>query len=718
MVIFYTFLDIDYLSTLRLRRVRFFMKNMNFKSYGSVSLVTKTELGFQINVSIDKKIITNQSEYYFFLKQRNGKKKIFLSSSVHLTSDKHVIFQVIVNPPDSLLLKTEKQIWDLYLFTKDEHSECTYRIKTSKDGFPFVTILTDNQTKMFYPYQTTHGNASFVFSYLNVRAAITNIDITKQHLHLQGLFHFPLPAPITARLIIANTQNDEITKIPLENIKQDERDSTIFHFACDAHLYDQCVKNMKIVCRFYLEMDAIINGQKQTFRSERLHWLNPKKKIQKRIRGNGSTFHGKIKVIAQPTKKAKYLHFSMSAYTFKKRFIEETKETLIKIRRSKWVLQLYKQLFAFIGWLPKRNIIFFESFHGKQFSCSPRAIYEYLKENNYPFQMYWSIDKKYAEQFKDFDIQTVPRFTLKWLFLMPQAKYWITNSRLPVWLPKPRKTLYVQTWHGTPLKKLAADMEEVHMPATNADKYIANFLKEAKKWDMLISPNAYSTEIFRRAFQFEKEIIESGYPRNDFLINHNRKEMIEQIKEKLSLPKDKKVILYAPTWRDNHYYEKGKYKFDIPLDTKRLKQELKEQYIMLFRLHYLVAEQLNISENETFMFNCSSHEDIRELYLISDILITDYSSVFFDFANLRRPIIFYVYDLEEYRDKLRGFYFDFETYAPGPLVKTTDELIAEIKKLESEPFQPTKHIKSFYEKFCSLEDGMATKRVVDKIFQR
>ncbi len=686
-------------------------------SIGKTELITKTESAFQMNISIHKRAIFNQNEYYFFLKQRNGKKRIILPSNVHLTSNKYVIFQITVNPPSSLLLKTEKQIWDLYLFTKNEHSECAYRIKAPKNGFSFVTLLTDNQTKMFYPYQTTHGNASFVFSYLTVRAAVTEVEITKQCLYFKGFLHFPLSAPITARLIIANAQNDDIVKIPLETVKQDEIDPTIYYFDCDARLYDQCVKNMKIVCRFYIEIDAIIDGQSQTFRSERLHWLNPKKKIQKRIRRHES-FNGRIKASARPTKKAQYLHVSMSAFTFRKGLVEETKETLIKIRRSKWVLQLYKQLFAFIGWLPKRNIIIFESFHGKQFSCSPRAIYEYLKENNYPFKMYWSIDKKYAERFKDANIQTVPRFTLKWLFLMPQAKYWITNSRLPVWLPKPRNTLYVQTWHGTPLKKLAADMDEVHMPATNADKYIANFIKEAKKWDMLISPNAYSTEIFRRAFQFEKEIIESGYPRNDFLINHNRKEMIEQIKEKVSLPKDKKVILYAPTWRDNHYYEKGKYKFDIPLDTKRLKQELKEQYIMLFRLHYLVAEQLNVSENETFMFDFSSHEDIRELYLISDILITDYSSVFFDFANLRRPIIFYVYDLEEYRDKLRGFYFDFERYAPGPLVKTTDELIAEIKKLESEPFQPTKHIEAFYEKFCSLEDGMATKRVVDKIFQR
>src|SRR5690606_2282445 len=136
------FLDIDYLSTIWLRRVRFFMKNMKFKNCGRVASVAKTESGFQINVSIDKKITPNQREYYFFLKQRNGKKKIILPSKMYLLTKKHAFFQVIVEPPSSLLLKTEKQIWDFYLIVKNEHSECAYRIKAPKNGFSFVVHLT------------------------------------------------------------------------------------------------------------------------------------------------------------------------------------------------------------------------------------------------------------------------------------------------------------------------------------------------------------------------------------------------------------------------------------------------------------------------------------------------------------------------------------------------------------------------------------------------
>ncbi|MGQ7157091.1 CDP-glycerol glycerophosphotransferase family protein, partial [Escherichia coli] len=111
--------------------------------------------------------------------------------------------------------------------------------------------------------------------------------------------------------------------------------------------------------------------------------------------------------------------------------------------------------------------------------------------------------------------------------LLARSKYWITNSRMPLWLPKPKHTVYIQTWHGTPLKKLAGDMKEVHMPGTTTEKYKHNFHQEAQNWDYLLSPNNYSTDIFRRAFQFEKEVVEVGYPRNDFLYESNNSSGVE-----------------------------------------------------------------------------------------------------------------------------------------------------------------------------------------------
>ena len=392
------------------------------------------------------------------------------------------------------------------------------------------------------------------------------------------------------------------------------------------------------------------------------------------------------------------------------------KNLWLKFKRLSMTKKVYKLLFIMIGLLPARkHTIVFESFLGKQFSDNPRAIYEYMKEHYPEYKLYWSVDPRFIDNFKDKGVNIVPRLSIKWLLIMASAKYWVSNSRMPLWIPKPKHTVYLQTWHGTPLKKLAADMDDVFMPGTNIENYKRNFLKESANWDYLISPNPYSTEIFRRAFAFKKEMIESGYPRNDFLYNANNEKEILALKKKYQIPTDKKVILYAPTWRDDQYFEKGKYKFDLKLDLKQMQEQLGDQYIVLLRLHYLIANHIDVSEYKGFAFDFSHHEDIRELYMVSDLLITDYSSVFFDYANLKRPMIFFVYDIEDYRDRLRGFYFDFEEKAPGPLVKTTEEVIEEINKLEKNKRLP-KNFDEFYETFCSWEDGNATKRVVETVW--
>jgi CDP-glycerol glycerophosphotransferase len=379
--------------------------------------------------------------------------------------------------------------------------------------------------------------------------------------------------------------------------------------------------------------------------------------------------------------------------------------------------QIYKWIFILIGFLPvRKKLVIFESFLGKQFSCNPRAIYEYLKHHDYDMEMIWSVDKKHSRIFQQLNIPYVNRFSLKWLWLLPRAEYWITNSRMPIWLKKPNHTTYVQTWHGTPLKKLAADIKEVHMPGTTTIDYKEEFYQESRSWDFLISPNAYSTSIFKRAFQYEKTILETGYPRNDRLITHNNDETITRIKETLGIPKDKKVILYAPTWRDDQFFDRGKYKFTLHLDIDQLKNTLGEEYVILLRVHYLIANRINIQPYQDFVFDCSDYDDNRDLYLISDILVTDYSSVFFDYLCLKRPILFYTYDLDLYRDKVRGFYFDLEKDHPGPLVKTTEELIREVKRLERGGFEPTDAFTRFHENFCRLEQGVSAEQVVKRVF--
>lgn len=383
-----------------------------------------------------------------------------------------------------------------------------------------------------------------------------------------------------------------------------------------------------------------------------------------------------------------------------------------EVKRSKYIPKIFRLAVKLAGKLPKKKrLVVFESFHAKQFSDNPRAIYEYMGEHYPAYRLLWSVDRQASRLFDGFKVPYVRRFSMRWFLTVPRAKYWVNNVRLPAWMPKPDGTIFIQTWHGTPLKKLGLDIMEVHMPGTKTDTYQRSFANEAKKWDFLISPNRYSSEIFRRAFHFKGKLIESGYPRNDALSNYSIMD-IERIKAGLGITAEKKLMLYAPTWRDNEFYEKGKYRFEFQFDLGRWIKEFGEDWILLTRMHYLVAENFDFASYEGYVLDVSAYPDIRDLYVVADLLITDYSSVFFDFAILERPIVFFMYDLAVYRDKLRGFYFDIEKEAPGPIVESEEELFRAIKQLEKEDVRLNPAFQAFKERFASWEDGHAAERAV------
>lgn len=710
------------------------MKNIFLRGEAILDMQSETTVSLQentylIEVKINKNFLKNIDNFCFILKQRNGTEKLIINpEKIVEEKNKYKLFHFYFNPNKHNILTTNKSIWDFYIVRNINNETFETRIKGNSRNLRLLSIVYPQSEKIFYPFTTAKGNLSFYYNDFHLFADIEEINFSNEHIKIRGYFNYPplLKSDeykiINTNLLITNNHNDDTIIIPLKRtdksdlLKQYQINTSNSEVGFVGQLplsnltYDP--NNIRYF-KFYLELTYEFKGSIKTIQSTRIRWNTFEKRLKKIITKNNQ----KIKFVITKTKKSKFLSLQTSHYKFKKEVINVMKKYWIKFRRSKFTRKTYAFLFYILGLLPSsKNLVVFESFLGKQYSDNPRAIYEYLLQNHPNYNMFWSVDKKHIDYFKQNKIQYVRRFSVKWLLIMSRAKYWVTNSRLPLWLPKPKNTIYVQTWHGTPLKKLAADMDEVHMPGTNTIKYKNNFLKEASRWDYLISPNAYSTKIFKRAFNFNKHMIESGYPRNDFIINNNYKDMIEKIKNQLNLPKNKKIILYAPTWRDNQYYAKGKYKFNLEFDLDMLKTELGNDYIILLRLHYLVAENLDLSGYEDFIYDFSHHEDIRELYLIADMLITDYSSVFFDYANLRRPMIFYVYDIEEYRDKLRGFYFDFEKHAPGPLVRTTEELIEEIKKIAEFGFTPTEDILAFYDKFCYLEDGRATERVVKEIF--
>lgn len=391
-------------------------------------------------------------------------------------------------------------------------------------------------------------------------------------------------------------------------------------------------------------------------------------------------------------------------------------QLLTKIRRKKIHKGLL--LYRLFQQLPvQKNLVLFESFLGRGYSDNPKALYLTLQKQRPELQLVWIFAKEPNATVKAACPNWVLRNSPKYYYLMARSQYWIFNTRQPLSLKKRRETMYLQTWHGTPLKRLGLDMDEVHMPGTNTEQYKKNFSAQAKEWNYLLSPNLYSSAIFKRAFDFQGLLLETGYPRNDLLYAPDRQQQAGQIKQSLRLPPGKKVILYAPTWRDDEFVKKGQYRFNLKLDLKQMQSRLGDDYIVLLRMHYLIAEHLDLTAFDGFAYDVSAYGDIAELYLISDLLITDYSSVFFDYAHLNRPMLFFTYDLEKYASILRGFYFDFEAVVPGPLLKESDQVIDYIEDIATQSKQYEEKYTAFQERFCSLDDGKASQRVVDGLFR-
>lgn len=368
----------------------------------------------------------------------------------------------------------------------------------------------------------------------------------------------------------------------------------------------------------------------------------------------------------------------------------------------------------------KKETVLFESFNGKSPSDSPLAIYNDLINKADNRKLYWAVKRANVQEAKGRfpHVNIVPRFSIKWIFIASRAHFWVFNARMPHWLNKNKNTVYIQTWHGTPLKKLGVDIDEVSMPGTNTNVYKKNFTYEASRWDYLIAPNQYSKEIFARAFNFNNKFLDISYPRNDILFQHAKDtKKINNTKMNILGTDKGRVILYAPTWRDDYFISKGNYKFFMPFSLEKVMEHLNEDDILIIRPHYLVGDSIDIRGYEKNIRICID-EDINELYLISDLLITDYSSVMFDYAVLKRPMLFYAYDMEHYAKNLRGFYFDYQD-VPGPIVEKEADFYQKLSEFNSEGIFMGYENKfdNFYNKFVTWENPHSSSIVSNIILE-
>ncbi|MFF4246665.1 CDP-glycerol glycerophosphotransferase family protein [Streptomyces sp. NPDC001822] len=356
-----------------------------------------------------------------------------------------------------------------------------------------------------------------------------------------------------------------------------------------------------------------------------------------------------------------------------------------------------------------RDAVLYSSFDGRQFSDSPRAVQEELARRDTGVEHLWVVRDQQAAV--PAGVRAVALHSAEWHEALARSRWIVTNTQLPEWFERSEGQFVVQTWHGTPLKRIGRDLAGT---AFADAAYIESMPRRAAQWSVLVSPNRFSTPVLRRAFGHTGEVMECGYPRNDLLYAPDRAKTAAAVRQSLDVPDGKRVVLYAPTWREDRPRRSGLYGLDLQLDLEQARKALGDDHVLLVRRHYLVGGSI---PGDDFVRDVSRHPDVAELLLISDVLVTDYSSLMFDFAQTGRPMLFHTYDLEHYRDTLRGFCFDFEKRAPGPLITASADVVEALRDPDAATAGHRDAYAGFRESFCDLDDGTASARVVDRMLK-
>ena len=350
--------------------------------------------------------------------------------------------------------------------------------------------------------------------------------------------------------------------------------------------------------------------------------------------------------------------------------------------------------------------IVYHSFEGR-YSDNPRALHQrLLARGDRDDEHVWLSTPAHAHGFPE-GTATVDIDSPAAVAALESADLVVSNTHLDFPWDKRPGTTYLQTWHGTPLKRIHRDV--LFAPEGRLDRLD----HDVAKWDLLLSPNEASTGPLRGAFRFEGPVPVTGYPRNDVLSAPDAEQRRARVRAELGVPEGKTAVLYTPTWRDDDKFGDGP-DFRLELDLQRFAERLGGDQVMLLRLHYMVSAALQ-GLDVPGVLDVSFHPDISDLYLAADVMVTDYSSTQFDFAITGKPIVYYVYDIERYRDVLRGFYFDPYEIAPGPVLTSSEEVLDALADLDGVRATHKERYEAFQEMFCHAEDGHAADRVLDLV---
>ncbi|MEU9027837.1 bifunctional glycosyltransferase family 2 protein/CDP-glycerol:glycerophosphate glycerophosphotransferase [Streptomyces sp. NPDC048383] len=379
-------------------------------------------------------------------------------------------------------------------------------------------------------------------------------------------------------------------------------------------------------------------------------------------------------------------------------------------------VKVYHEVFSKLP--VKKGTVVFESHMGKQYSDSPKAIYEELVRSGAPFEAIWSYAGGKPTGFPK-EATLVRRWSWPYLRALAQAEFWVDNQGFPLALTKRPGTTYIQTWHGSALKRMG-----FHEPRTKAQGKAGQdrFQAAVDRFDHFLIRSEHDTRTLAKGFRLRDEVLlRTGYPRNDALVEAHRAEadsgerLRGPLAAELGIDPDKKVLLYAPTFRANA--DGTVENFTFPFDVEEFADRLGDRFTLLVRTHYLNSVSLPPSVAGRVL-DVSRHHDVTPLLALADGLITDYSSVMFDYAVLDRPMLFFAYDYEAYATDIRGTYFDLKEKAPGPVVSTADELMQAVAAFDEADAKYAEARQRFLTEFGEYDRGDAARQIVEKFFTR
>ncbi|EFA26504.1 CDP-glycerol glycerophosphotransferase family protein [Pediococcus acidilactici] len=365
-------------------------------------------------------------------------------------------------------------------------------------------------------------------------------------------------------------------------------------------------------------------------------------------------------------------------------------------------------LMSFTRIIPvNKKRFFFSNYFGKSgFGDNLKYIAEELHERDSSFEIFWAVEKNYVGNFPDY-VKVVKNGSLAWLLAVITSKYWIDNERKHLYVYKKPQQFYLQTWHGgVALKQIELDAVESYPEKAS---YIVERKHDNKIANAFISNSDFCTNMYRNAFNYQGDIWQIGYPRNDILIKNDNQEARRKVIEYFSLAKDSMTVLYAPTYRKDKNVDV--YDLDFREISAAFESKYGKKCVFLVRLHPNLVSKAGLIKYNSKIINASEYDDIQELMVASDVLITDYSNVMFEFSYQKKPCFLYAPDFEEYLQD-RELYFEYNTL-PYPIAFDNQQLINNIENFNNDKYEHK--VSELLESINITEKGNASKVTVDKL---